>query len=156
MTQIQTERIPSIGQGPRGIGARSSGGAYSQDCQSDLIDADAFQGGLNILTGTTDAIIIPPQFNYPYTYNFIISTGSADAITLTLPRVGLDDNFAIAIYSDTAFAHTVTLPSAAFSTGAGQHSVATFPAFRGAGLTLRAFNGTWQVISSTGTVVFSA
>jgi len=151
MTQIQTQRIASIGQGPRGIGARSSGGAYSQDCQQDLIDADAFQAGLNVLTGTTDAIVVPATQNFPYSYNFVISTGSADAITLTLPRVGLDDNFTIAIFSDTAFAHTVTLPSAAYSHGAvGQATVATFSAFRGAGMVLRGFNGTWQVVSASG------
>jgi hypothetical protein len=59
------------------------------------------------------------------------------------------------IWSNTAFAHTVTLPSAAYSHGAtGQATIAAFAAFRGAGMTLRAYNGTWQVIASSG-ITFS-
>ena len=158
MTQIATYRAPSAGQGPRGIQGHNQGGAYSRDTQEDLIQSDAFVGGPMILSGTTDAIAFPYVPTFPLSSTNFIIQGQAgvDAITLALPRNPNDDNQSVAIYSDTAFAHTITLPSAAFSTGAGQHSVATFPAFRGAGLTLRAFNGTWQVVASTGAIVFSA
>lgn len=143
MTQIATVVNPSIASGPRGIGARNSGGAYSQDGQQDLIDADAFQGAVTQLSGTTDAI------NPHVSGNYMIKTGSADAITLGAPTAGLDDNLSIGIYSDTAFAHTVTLPSALFAPGTALKTVCTFPAFRGAGITLRAFNGVWQVIGTS-------
>jgi len=145
MTQIQTPRTSSILAGPRGIGARAAGGAYSQDAQQDLSDADAFEQAPVELSGTTDAI------NPHVSGNYIIKTGSADAITLGLPTVGVDDNLSINIYSDTLFAHTVTLPSTGFATGAATiKTVATFAAFRGAGLTLRAYNGTWQALGQVG------
>ena len=143
MTQIQTPIPTSILSGPRGIGARSSGGAYSQDGQNDIIDGDSLQGPLISLTGTTDAI------NGSVAGNYIIDTSGVDAITLTLPRAELDDNLSINIWSDTNNAHTVTLPSAGYANGTALKTVATFAAFRGAGMTLRAIDGTWQVISSS-------
>jgi hypothetical protein len=154
MTQIVTTEIASIQNGPRGIGARAVGGTYTQDCQQDLIDSDCFQVAPTVLTGTTDAI---PGFasGTHFGGNYVIETGQADAITLPLPTDELDDNLTIAIYSNTAFAHTVTLPSALFASGAALHGLATFAAFRGAGLTLRAWNGSWQVVSQSG-ITFSA
>jgi hypothetical protein len=143
MTQIATFRQPAINAGPRGIGGRNSGGAYSQDGQQDLIDSDAFQSGPIELSGTTDAI------NGSVSGNYLIKTAGVDAVTLTAPRAGLDDNLSIAIYSDTTNAHTVTLPSALYASGVALKTIATFAAFRGAGLALRAYNGSWQVISQS-------
>ena len=144
MTQIAQTQNPSIVTGPRGVGARNVGGTYTQDGQQDILDADAFQGPLIILTGTTDIISpIAPG-------NYIVKSGSADAMTLALPRVGLDDNLSISIYTDTAFAHTLTLPSAAFAVGtATPKTIGTWTTgFRGQGITLRAYNGTWQVVAN--------
>jgi len=143
MTQIQTQVNPSITQGPRGIGARNVGGAYTQDTQQDIIDGDALQGPLIFLTGTTDAI------NPHVPGNYMIDTGQVDAVTLTAPTAETDDNLSIAIYSDTAFAHTVTATSL-FANGTALKTTATFAAFRGAGMVLRAMDGVWHVISSTG------
>jgi hypothetical protein len=140
MTQIQTPVLPNISQGPRGIGARNAGGVYSQDGQQDIIDGDSFQGPETLLSGTTDAIVNHVAGNY------IIKTAGVDAITLFAPTAGIDDGLSINIWSDTANAHTVTLPSAVFASGKAQSTVATFAAFRGAGISLRAFNGVWQVI----------
>jgi hypothetical protein len=163
MTQIAVVEIPNINQGPRGIVARTVGGVYSQDGQQDIIDGDAFQGPITLLSGTTDAIapagnIVQPNSQQQHVGgNYIIKTGSADAITISAPTAGVDDGLNVNIWSDTAFAHTVTAPSAIFATGQALHSIATFPAFRGAGMTLRAFNGTWQVVGvSVGQPVFSA
>jgi hypothetical protein len=147
VTQIATVRTPSELQGPRGIPARGLGGAYAPREQQDIIDGDAFEGSITELSGTTDAIDPTKPGNY------IIKTGSADAITLGLPRAGIDDNLSIAIFSDTAFAHTVTLPSAQFANGTALATAATFKAFRGSGIVLRAYNGTWQVIGSNVTSI---
>ena len=150
MTQIQTVRPPSIAQGPRGIPADGLGGAYSPRHQKDIIDCDSFEGPITELSGTTDAIDPTVAGNY------IIKTGSADAITLGLPRVGIDDNLSINIYSDTAFAHTITLPSTGFTTGSTVLKTAiTLLAFRGSGVTLRAYNGTWQVVGNSGPGTFA-
>jgi len=143
MTQIQTVVQPSILSGPRGVGARSQGGAYSQDAQQDNIDTDSFSAPITLLSGTTD--VIAP--NAPG--NYVIKTGQANAMTLAAPRVGIDDNVSINVWSDTLFAHTITA-TALFANGTALKTTATFAAFRGAGLTLRAFNGVWQVVSSSG------
>jgi hypothetical protein len=150
MTTIIANEQASILSGPRGIGARALGGAYTQDCQQDLIDCDSLQQGPQTLTGTTDAI--PGFAAAPHTGgNYVIEAGAADAITLPLPTAELDDNLSINIWSDTLFAHTVTLPGVGFAGGAATlKTIATFAAFRGAGMTLRAWNGTWQIIGQSG------
>lgn len=147
MTQIATVRQPNIAQGPCGIAADGPGGAYSPRHQKDIIDGDAFEGPITELSGTTDAIDPTVAGNY------VIKTAGVNAITLGLPRVGIDDNRSIAIFSDTANAHTVTLPSAQFANGTALATVVTFKAFRGSGVILRAYNGTWQVIGSNVTSI---
>lgn len=145
MTTILTPEVANIIQGPRGIGARAAGGAYTQDCQQDLIDTDSLHVAPTQLTGTSDAI------NPHVSGNYIIATGSADAITLGVPTAGADDNLTINFWSDTLYAHTITCPSAVIAGGDQVVKAAiTLKAFRGAGVCLRAWNGTWQVIWRSG------
>lgn len=148
MTQIQTVRTPSIASGPRGIPAHGLGGAYTPQGQQDITDTDPFQGPVTELSGTTD-VIAPHQSG-----NYIIKTAGVDAMTIGAPTVGVDDNLSIAIFSDTANAHTLTAPSAIFATGkAGANlTVITFLAGRGSGVVLRAYNGTWQLVGNSGPV----
>jgi hypothetical protein len=147
MTQIQTPRIPNIIAGPRGVGARSAGGAYSADAQQDLIDTDPFQGGPIELSGTTD--VLNPQTGG----NYVVKTGQANAMTLAAPRAGIDDGVTINVFSDTAFAHTITCPAAIIAAGVALKTVITFPAFRGGGVMLRAYNGVWQIVGQGFTAV---
>lgn len=120
-------------------------GSFGADTGAgDVTQTDAFQGTPVVLTGTADAINPYAQSN-----NYIVNTGSADAMTLVLPIAGVDDNLTVAIWSATAFAHTVTLPSAKLAAGVALKSVITFTNFAGAGVLLRAWNGTWQVVGST-------
>lgn len=148
MTQIVTPLTANIQQGPRGTGARAIGGAYTADCIQDLVDTDSFQQAPTILTGTTDALapLVNAQTLAHGTANYIIKTGSADACTISTPTVGVDDNLVVNIWSDTAFAHSITAPSTIIAAGVALKTTITFPAFRGAGVSLRAFNGTWQII----------
>jgi hypothetical protein len=126
-------------------------GTFSADTAAgDVLQSDAFQGMPISLTGTADALAI-----YGASTNFIISTGSADAATIPLPVAGTDDNLSVAVWSATAFAHSVTLPSAQLAAGVALKTTATFAAFAGAGILLRAWNGTWQVIGATGTITYS-
>lgn len=126
-------------------------GTFSADTGAgDVLQADAFQGVPSVLTGTADAIN-----PYNTTNNYIVNTGSADAITIPLPIAGTDDNLSVAIFSATAFAHSVTLPSAKLAPGVALKTTATLAAFAGAGIVLRAWNGTWQVVGSTGAVSYS-
>lgn len=157
MTQIATVVPPNINQGPRGIGARNTGGAYSQDGQQDIIDGDAFQGPLTLLSGTTDAIapVVNAQTSQHAGGNYVVKTAGVDAITGVAPTAGIDDGLTVAIYSDTANAHTVTFSTNCVADGAAgaPHHIITFAAQRGAGVTLRAYNGTWQVVGNTGATI---
>lgn len=101
------------------------------------------------LSGTAD--VIPPVAG-----NYTLKGAAIDAMTLALPAV-INDGDIIMIYSDAAFAHTLTLPSAQFQLGLtpGNKTIATFGAFRGAGLTLRAQAvGAYTVLASNG-ITFS-
>lgn len=84
----------------------------------------------------------------------LITYGAALAITMKAPILGEDDFKLIQVVSATAFAHTVTLPSALFATGAALNTIATFAAFAGAGFVVRIYNGKFLVISSVG-ITFS-
>jgi len=147
MTQIQTPRQPNIVAGPRGIGARTAGGAFDAAAQADLIDTDSFQAGPIELSGTTD--VLNPQGGG----NYIVKTGQINAMTLAAPRAGIDDGVTISVFSDTLFAHTITCPAAIIAAGVAVKTVITFPAFKGGGVTLRAYNGTWQIIGQGFTAV---
>ena len=78
--------------------------------------------------------------------NYIITAGSAQALTLAAP---VTNGTTITITSNTAFAHTLTA-TGLLQTGSAAVNVATFAAFAGASLTLVAYNGKWQVRSQTG------
>jgi hypothetical protein len=127
----------------RGI---TSQGAVTADVIQQITDGDALQGLPILLTGSAD--VINPHVNG----NYIVKTAGVDAITLAAPTAGVDDNLSIAIYSDTANAHTITT-SSLFANGAALAAVATFKAFRGSGILLRAFNGVWQVLASNVTSI---
>lgn len=131
---------PTSGRGLQAHG----GGAYDQSAQQDIMDGDALQGPITSLTGVADVI------NPHISGNYLIDTGSADVITLGLPTSEADDGLSIAIFSDSAFAHTVTLPSAAYKGGtATPKTIATFAAFAGAGMILRAIDGAWHVLATS-------
>jgi len=122
--------------------ALTNQGAVDGSLLQQVYDGDALQGPITLLTGTADAI------NPHVSGNYIVKTGSADAMTLGAPTPGTDDNLSIAIYSDTLFAHTITATSL-FANGTALKTTCTFGAFRGAGIVLRAFNGVWQVMAQT-------
>ena len=84
-----------------------------------------------------------------------ITKGSAAALTLSAPIAGApsaggeDGNF-LRIYSETAFAHTVTQTTPGFNNGGAASDVGTFAAAVGNGLDLEARNGIWWVIRNAG------
>jgi hypothetical protein len=148
MTQSATPQVANIIQGPRGIGARATGGAYTQDCQQDLADTDAFQGAPILLSGTTDALV-PLNNSTTLAHspgNYIVKTAGVNAMTIPTPTPGVDDGLSVNVWSDTANAHTITCATQVIAAGVALKTTITFPAFRGAGVSLRAFNGTWQII----------
>lgn len=92
---------------------------------------------------------IPPHTAAVYA----ITKAGVLADTLAAPTAGApgvgDDGIVITITSDTANAHTLTA-TALLDTGSANAAVATFAAFKGAGLTLMAYNGRWKVLSQIG------
>lgn len=102
------------------------------------------------LTGSADAIDATQGGFYE------IKTAGVDAMTLAAPAAAAE-GIIISIVSDTLFAHTLTA-TALLANGTALKTTATYPAFRGAFLQLRASNGIWQVLSngaSAGVVVLT-
>lgn len=110
-------------------------------------------GGMNLqpvfLGGSADAIPNTVSGNY------VVKTAGVDAMTLAAPPLSAD-GIVVSIFSDTTNAHTITATSL-FANGTALKTTATFPAFRGAGVILKASNGVWHVLSnaSAGQVVFT-
>jgi len=94
------------------------------------------------LTGSADAIPNSVPGNYE------VKTAGVDAMTLAAPPASAEGNI-VSVVSDTTNAHTITATSL-FANGTALKTTATFAAFRGAGLSLRASNGVWQVQTSVG------
>lgn len=105
------------------------------------------QEGWNLLSGSTDAV--PANLSASY----MVTTAGVDAMTLAAPTAVVDDGKTIVISSNTANAHTLTA-TGLLQCGTTAVNVATFAAHPGAGLTLRAYNGKWNVISAV-TITFS-
>jgi hypothetical protein len=128
---------------PRGI-FNHAGGSFDVSEMTDIVQSDPFQSSvIVILSGTAD-VLNPYQAQGN---NYIINTGSADAITLAAPVATVDDGLTISLVSNTAFAHTLT-STGNFQTGGTATGVLTFSAHAGAGLLLRAYQGKWQVVGN--------
>jgi hypothetical protein len=84
---------------------------------------------------------------------YVITKAGVLADTLAAPTAGTDDGLEIVITSGTANAHTLTA-TGLLNTGSASVNVATFAAFAGAGITLMAYNGKWNVVASVG-ITFS-
>jgi hypothetical protein len=80
---------------------------------------------------------------------FVITKAGVAALTLAAPTATVDDGIQITLTSNTAFAHTLTA-TGLLNTGSAAVNVATFAAFAGAGLTLMAYQGKWNVLASVG------
>ena len=81
--------------------------------------------------------------------SYVITKAGVAALTLAAPTAGIDDGKQITLTSATLYAHTLTA-TGLLSTGTAAVNLATFAAYAGAGLTLKAYNGLWQVIASVG------
>lgn len=99
------------------------------------------------LSGSADAI--PPHVGHTY----VVTTAGVDAMTLAAPTATTDDGIEITVTSNTANAHTITT-SGLLQTGTASVNVATFAAQKGAGVTLMAYQGKWNVLASVG-ITFS-
>lgn len=91
---------------------------------------------------------VPPDVAQTY----VVTKAGVLADTLGAPATA-SNGLRIRIFSDTANAHTLTA-TGLLDTGSANVNLATFAAFKGAGLMLVAYGARWKVESSTG-VTFS-
>lgn len=123
---------------------------YSVDGDASLSIADAttIPAPLTYISAS-GAVAVSDQFG-------IITKAGVAALTLAAPTLA-DDGVEITITSTTAYAHTLTATDLIHDgvTG-GAKDLATFAAFAGASITLRAVNLLWHVISSTAVTVSAA
>jgi predicted transporter len=70
-------------------------------------------------------------------------------MTLAAPTVGADDGVYIAVYSSTAFAHTITA-TGLFVDGSGNVNKLTYAAHAGALAMFQAYQGVWYVDTELG------
>lgn len=96
----------------------------------------------NQQTGTTFA---PNQHVGGY---YVLANASAMAVTLQAPAAVLDDGNVVEFTSDSAAAHVITITN--LDSGSDAVASATFNPYKGASLTLRAYNGRWKVIAANG------
>lgn len=106
------------------------------------------------LQSTTPAALaasgaVPPHVGHTY----VVTKAGVAALTLAAPTATTDDGIEITITSNTANAHTLTA-TGLFQCGTSAVNLATFAAQAGAGLTLMAYQGKWNVIASVG-ITFS-
>ena len=82
---------------------------------------------------------------------FVITKGTAAALTLADPTAGVHDGVTLTIISATAAAHTVSnAAGSGFNGGGATADVATFGAAKGNNIVLVAYQGDWYVRSSVG------
>lgn len=105
---------------------------------------------LSMLFGT--GVLIPANraVDPSLSHRYLITKATAAALTLAAPTT---DNLRIEIRSTTTAAHTVTA-TGLLGSGSAATDLATFAAFRGAGLVLASYGGKWLVMSSVG-ITFS-
>lgn len=106
-------------------------------------------GEINVLTALTTNGAIPPHTAATY----VITKAGVLADTLAAPTVTTDDGLVIVVTSNTANAHTLTA-TGLFQCGTASVNLATFAAQAGAGLTIMAYQGKWNVLASVG-ITFS-
>jgi hypothetical protein len=111
----------------------------------------SLQFGVNTLGGTqvTPTLLAANAAINPHAAGlYIITKGSAAALTIGAPTATVDDGLEISIVSNTSFAHTLTAPAGTFIVGGSAlNTVLTITAANGAGTTiyLTAFNGKFIV-----------
>lgn len=136
------------------VGAFDSGGAVA-----DVIDTDAQQGPINLLTGAADNIPAPNGQSVNYNGvrggNFLIGTAGVDAIVLAAPIAGVDDNVTLQFQDVGGHAHTITCTGKLVTYSASVNQINFTGAFAGAIVYLRAYQGKWYVGSTFGGITFS-
>lgn len=117
-------------------------GSYDAAAQAEIIKSDPWQGAFTQTPGDLTVNPSLPAF-------YMLTKGSAAAVTLPAPVSGTDDYKCIGFISNSAFAHVITA-TGLLNTGSASVNISTFAAFAGANVILMAFQGKWLAVSSMG------
>ena len=161
-TVVTLRGAGSLGHEAQTVGAGADVGLDIQIPVSQT--ANAFQitkpdGTVIYAIGPNGAAKVPQTLTAPGAIpvrpsaDYIITNAAATALTLAAPTAGADDGIVITVTSATGFAHTITA-TGLFQSGTAASSIATFAAFAGASVTLKAFNGKW-VVQAVNAVTFT-
>ena len=107
----------------------------------------------SLVSSTPQALSVNGAIPAHVGHTYVITKAGVLAETLAAPTATTDDGIEITVTSSTANAHTITA-TGLLATGTASVNVATFAAFAGAGLTLMAYQGKWNVIAQIG-ITFS-
>jgi hypothetical protein len=121
--------------------AETAGSAGTTALFRKYAENDQAAGEMGILAGDG---AIPIQANDK---SYVVTKGSAAALTLAAPTAGTHDGAKITVTSNTAFAHVITTVGL-LQAGTAAVNTATFAAQKGASVTLMAYQGKWCVISA--------
>jgi hypothetical protein len=129
--------------------------AYADKTTGLLSQPAAIPGGTPLLFSTPQSLTnqVVTSANGAVTIQnstvVITKTGSLAALTLAVPTAA-QNGTRITFTSMTAFAHTITCPSAIVNNGVtgDPFTVITLAAFAGGGVTLEAYGGFWNVVAN--------
>ena len=106
-----------------------------------------------IIGSATGALTVNGAINPHTSADYEITKAGSINLTLAAPTATIDDGTIIQITSDTAFVHVLSAIGL-LQTGTAAVNYVTFSAFAGASVTLQAYQGKWNVLSSNA-VAFS-
>lgn len=146
MPNKNIRRGPAAGGAPSDFTNRS----VANDCYIDAVTNQLVTGTGSSGTGSTATVtLLSVDGAVPVASGlYAITKASAAALTLAAPTAA-QNGLTINIVSRTAFAHVLTA-TGLLNTGSAAVNVATFAAFAGANLTLRADTLKWNVVSQVG------
>ncbi len=119
-----------------------------------VIGAGNWEGGaIGTLNTARIALATNGAIDSHTSARYVATKAGVLAMTLAAPTDVTDNGVRIELFSDTANAHTLTA-TALLDTGSANAAIATFAAFKGAGVVLEAYGARWKVISQIG-ITFS-
>lgn len=109
-----------------------------------LLRVQTAEDGAGFTVISADGAITPGAVNMTY----IVTKGSAAAITIADPTATTHDGATLTVISSTAFAHTISnAAGSGFNAGGAGTDVGTFGGAKGDNIVFKAYQGKWLVVS---------
>lgn len=149
-TKIRKFRSTSLPTPSRaGYGPATAGVEFDTAFNEFIVNPDGNRRRVLLEPQTPTPLSVNGAINPRLSASYVITKAGVLADTLAAPTATTDDGIVIDIVSNTANAHTVTA-TALYDSGSASVNLATFAAFKGARLRVKAYQGRWQVVSTVG------